>query len=346
MPEMLTIKGLNVGMQGVRSDEDLTFFRQMGVEYVDASPPLESSFGELGLEKEGYWNADALARWREHVESFGLKLGSMHLPPLSGLDIEKQRWPNIMLGTPERDRDIEKVCQCIEAAAKVGIPRLMYVLTIIPPVRSPGRTTGRGGITYSHFDYDKMKDAPLHPAGPVNAEQAWERIEYFIKRVIPVAEEYKVKMGLHPNDVSVPPDAPYRGITFVLSSIDGMKRFIDLHPSPYHGFLFCQGTVSEFCTNPEQVYEAIRYFGSRKRIFFVHFRNIRGGLLKFEETFPDEGDIDMAKAMRIYKEVGYDGVLVPDHVPHSDLDTPRGNRGFAFCLGYMKALLQAVESES
>jgi len=164
--------------------------------------------------------------------------------------------------------------------------------------------------------------------------------------VIPVAEEYKVKMACHPDDVSVPPGASYQGIVPVLSNIDGLKRFIDLHPSRYHGLLFCQGCVSEFSTNPEQVYDAIRYFGSRKKIFWVHFRNLRGGLLKFEEVFPDEGDIDMAKAMRIYKEVGYDGVLVPDHVPGSDLDTPWGHRARAFCIGYIKSLIQAVESEN
>jgi len=99
------------------------------------------------------------------------------------------------------------------------------------------------------------------------------------------------------------------------------------------------------CTSPEQVYDAIRYFGSRKRIFWVHFRNIRGGFLKFDEVFPDEGDIDMIRALRAYKEVGYDGALIPDHVPQSDLDTPHGHRARAFCFGYIKAAIQAVESE-
>ena len=345
MQEMLTIKGMHVGEQFIHSDEDLAFCRQLGVEYVDASPPLRPSSRGLSLEEEGYWNADALGRFREHVESFGLKLAAMHLPLLS-MDIEEQRWPSIMLGTSKRDRDIEQVCKCIEAAGKAGIPLLLYNLTVLPVLRDPERASGRGGITYSCSDYDKVKDEPLHPAGPISAEQAWERIEYFIRRVIPVAEKYKVKMGCHPNDISVPPSTTYRGIAPVLGSTDGLKRFIDLHPSPHHGLLFCQGCVSEFSTNPEQVYEAIRYFGSRKKIFWVHFRNIRGGFLKFEETFPDEGDIDMAKAMRIYKEVGYDGVLIPDHVPHSDLDTPWGHRARAFCVGYIKALIQAVKSES
>ena len=346
MQEMLTIKGLHVGEQLIHSDKDLTFCRQMGIEYVNASPLLRPDLRELGLEEEGYWNADALARFREHIESFGLKLAAIHLPLWGHLDIEKQRWPNIMLGTSERDRDIEQVCKCIEAVGKAGVPLLMYNLTILGQPRSPGRTNGRGGITYSYFDYDKMKDEPLHPAGPISAEQAWERIEYFIKCVIPVAEEWKVKMACHPGSVSVPPGTTYRGIAPVLNNIDGLKRFIDLHPSPYHGLNFCQGCISECSTDPKQVYEAIRYFGSRKKIFWVHFRNIHGGLLKFEETLPDKGDIDMLRAMRTYKEVGYDGVFVPDHVPQSTLDSRWGHRARAFCHGYIKALIQAVESES
>ena len=329
---------MHVGSQVPYMDEVFTFLRQMGVEYIDTSP----AHG-LGLEEDGCWHADALMRVREHVESFGLKLAAMHLPLSSG-GMEAQGWPSIMLGRPERDREIEKVCKSIEAASRAGVPLLLYNLAILPVVRS-GRTPGRGGVTYSHFDYEKVKNDPPLPTGPVNADMFWERIEYFIQRVIPVAEEFKVRMGCHQHDPGMPPGIGYRGIDRVLGSIAGVKRFIALHPSPFHGLNFCQGTISEMCTSPEQVYDAIRYFGSRKRIFWVHFRNIRGGFLKFDEVFPDEGDIDMVKAMRTYKEVGYDGVLVPDHVPDFPADRPYPYRAFAFGLGYIKALIQAVESE-
>ncbi len=361
MHEMLTIKGMHVGEQNFHAtDEDLVFCGQLGVEYIGATPPGKLAEGEdacwylqplgndLGfpfsrgqsgqdLEGEGYWNLDLLLRFRERIESFGLKWAMSGLP----------RWPSIGLGTSERDRDIEKVCKCIEIAAKAGIPILGCGVGMgLGVVRSPGWVSGRGAIMQRHFDYEEIKNEPLHPAGPISAEQAWERIEYFIKRVVPVAEEYKVKLAWHPNDVPVPPGTPYRGIAPVLNNIDGLKHLIDLHPSPYHGLLFCQGCVSEFSTEPEQVYEAIRYFGSRKKIFWVHFRNIRGGLLKFAEAFPDDGDIDMVKALRIYKEVGYNGVLVPDHVPLSAVDTRWGHRAHAFCIGYIKALIQAVELEN
>ena len=331
---------MHVGSQEAYSDENLKFVRQMGVEYVDTCP----SRG-LGLEEDGFWHVDALQQVREHVESFGLKLAAMHLPLTSG-GIENQVWPNIMLGTPDRDRDIEKVCRSIEAAAKAGIPLLLYNLAILPVIRTKYRTTGRGGVTYSHFDYEELAHDPPHPLAPVTADMAWERIEYFISKVIPVADEYGVKMGCHQHDPGMPTGVGYRGIERVLGSIEGVKRFISLHDSPYHGLNFCQGTISEMCTSPEQVYDAIRYFGSRKKIFWVHFRNIRGGFLKFDEVFPDEGDIDMSKALRTYKEVGYDGVLVPDHIPHLDLETRNDYQARAFCLGYIKGLLQAIESES
>ena len=89
------------------------------------------------------------------------------------------------------------------------------------------------------------------------------------------------------------------------------------------------------------VVEATRRIGGRGRIYMVHFRNIKGGFGDFSERFPDEGDVDMAAALRAYRKVGYQGILCPDHVPVSDLD-PARERFFAFSLGYTKGLLQAA----
>ena len=159
MPEMLTIKGMHLGMQNVGSDEDLTFSRQMGLEYVDASPLWRQTLRGLGLDA-GHWNADALVRFREHVESFGLKLAALHLYPGDIKDTEEVRGPSIIFKTSsKRDRDIKRICQCIEAAGKAGIPILNYWLSALEWGRSPGWTTGRGGIRYkntviTHFFVD------------------------------------------------------------------------------------------------------------------------------------------------------------------------------------------------
>jgi mannonate dehydratase len=123
-----------------------------------------------------------------------------------------------------------------------------------------------------------------------------------------------------------------------------LKRFIAINPSPYHGLNFCQGTVSEMLPDPAtQIFDVIRYFGTRKKIFNVHFRNIQGRFLNFQETFPDCGDVDMVQAIRVYKEVGYDGMLMPDHVPIIEGDTG-GRQAFAFAFGYIRGLMQSANA--
>ncbi len=322
-----------LGDQVPYDDDYLDYARQLGVTHIDLF-----SAPNLGIERDGYWNTEALLKAREFVEKHNLILAAMHLP-LTSAGIDKQVWPNIMLGTPERDHDIDKVARTIEAAGKAGIPLLLYNLALLSVLRT-GTASGRGGTVYSRFDYHEL--APTDPLVPADctAEVLWERIAYFIERIIPVAESCGVRLGCHQHDPGLMPGMTYRGVTRVLGSIEGMRRFIGLSSSPYHGLNFCQGTVAEMCTNPEQLYAAIREFGSQKRIFWVHFRNIRGGLGSFDEVFPDEGTIDMQRAFSTYREVGYDGVLVPDHMPHIQGDTPQCHRARAYCFGYIRALIE------
>ena len=159
-------------------------------------------------------------------------------------------------------------------------PRLKYNLTLLGVVRTEP-TIGRGGCKCSTFVYAKARqDPPLTRAGVVNADAFWERIDYFLSHVVPVANEYKVRIACHPQDPGMPPQG-YRGVDRVLGTIDGLKRFISMHESTYHGLNFCQGTVSEDLFHPnDELPDVIRYFGSRKKIFNVHFRNIRGGRIR------------------------------------------------------------------
>lgn len=329
---------MKVGTQHDSSDDVLTILAALGVNSICSRLP-SARFDEQ-------WSADGLTRLRERVERFGITLDMVPLP-MSSNPIARAENPNILLGkSPERDRELDDICQMIRNAAKAGIPALKYNLTFLGVPRTES-TPGRGGARYSTFVYDQAKqDPPLTEAGVVGDEVYWERITYFLNRVIPVAEEYKVRMSCHPQDPGMPRGKGFRGVETVLGSVDGLKRFITISPSPYHGLNFCQGTVSEMLAKPgEEIYDVIRYFGSRKKIFNVHFRNIRGGFLHFQETFIDDGDVDMLKAMRVYKEVGFDGMMMPDHVPSIDGDA-RGAQAFAFTFGYIKALIAAVSAEA
>ena len=328
---------MKVGTQQGSSDEILRLCAAFGVNHICSSLPSRR------LDES--WSVESLSRLRERVERHGIKLDMAPLP-LSSAYITRAELPNIMLGkSPERDREIDQVCQMIRNAARAGIPCLKYNMSILGVVRTE-RTPGRGGASYSTFVYDQARqDPPLTEAGPVSAEQKWERITYFLKRAIPVAEEHKVRMACHPHDPGMPRDKGFRGVHRVLGNVEGLKRFLEIVPSKFHGLNFCQGTVSEMLENPgKEIFDVIRYFGSRGKIFNVHFRNIRGRFLNFQETFIDDGDVDMLQAMRVYKEIGYDGMLMPDHVPQIPGD-PNGYQAFAYTFGYIKALIRAVEAE-
>jgi mannonate dehydratase len=205
---------------------------------------------------------------------------------------------------------------------------------------------GRGGARLSSFEYDKL-DQSLgeFEGGAADEDEMWARIDHWLQNIMPVAEEYKIQMACHPSDPGIGYGTTYRGVARVLGMVDGFKKFVDLYDSPYNGLNFCLGCMSESLENPsEDAYDVIRYFGERKKIFNVHFRNIKGGLRNFVEVFPDEGDVDMLKALRTFKEVGYEYMIMPDHVP--GISGPEaGQVGFAYTYGYIHALLQAVNEE-
>jgi mannonate dehydratase len=328
---------MKVGTQHGHTDAILRQCAAFGVNNICSGLPSEKM--------DDAWTVDGLSKLRDTVASHGITLDMVPLP-MSSSEISRAEMPAIYLGkSPERDRNIDDICQMIRNCARAGIFQVKYNFTIIGIPRS-GTAPGRGNARYSEFIYANAKqDPPLTIAGRVDADTYWERITYFLERVVPVAEEYKVRMGCHPQDPGVPKGSGWRGVDAVLGSPDGLKKFVSIKESPYHGLNFCQGTVSEQLEKPgEQIFDVIRYFGTRKKIFSVHFRNIEGGFLNFRETFIDNGSVDMLKAMRVYKEVGYDGMMMPDHVPR--VEGVDSLQGFAYAFGYIKALIAAVSAET
>ena len=174
----------------------------------------------------------------------------------------------------------------------------------------------------------------------VTEEQLWENLQYFLERVVPVAEEANVKLAMHPDD---PPLSPIRGVGRIMRSIENYQRLIDLVPSPVNGIALCQGN---FTLMTDDLPGVIRHFGEQDKIFFVHFRDVRGTPEKFVETFHDDGKTDMLACMRAYRDIGFEGVLRPDHVPTmegDDNDRPGySSIGRLFAIGYIKGLREAV----
>src|SRR4029453_1935764 len=198
---------MKVGHQHYSSNEILTLLAAFGVNNICSDLPSRK-FDES-------WSVEGLTKLRERVESFGIKLEMVPLP-LSSAYIARAENPNIMLGkSPERDREIDDICQMIRNTARAGIPALKYNLTLLGVVRTES-TPGRGGTRYSTFVYDQAKqDPPLTEAGVVGADAYWERITYFFNRVIPVAEEHKVRMACHPQDPGMPRGKGFRGVETV-----------------------------------------------------------------------------------------------------------------------------------
>jgi mannonate dehydratase len=317
------------------NDTHLKYLARYGVRNICGYPEI----GEGRL----YATVDELSRMRELAEKNGIAIDCVAPPFLESSHIDKEKHPAIMLAqSPERDRDIESMQTLIKNCAQVGLPSIKYNMSILGVVRT-GRSPGRGDATYSTWKLAQAHpEPPLTRAGHVDADMFWERITYFLDRVIPVANEYKIRMACHPHDPGMPPEG-YQGVVRVLGTVDGLKKFISIRESPYHGLNFCQGTVSEMLEDPgTQIYDVIRYFGSREKIFNVHFRNIRGHRDDFVEVYPDEGDINFVKVIQLYKELGYPYMLMPDHVPVAP-DDAHGLQSFAFCYGYIRALIQSVD---
>jgi mannonate dehydratase len=323
-----------------RNISDLEVWSQLGVNNICADPFEEDKNGNYKAINPHEWTIEILEKHIELLNEKGLTLDMVQIP-LSSTPLEKSQSPNIMLGkSPERDREIESIQNILSLCSKVGIPAVKYNMNIIGIPRSE-QEKGRGGSLNSTFRWEKMdKNAEPGIAGLLDVDTNWERIDYFLNKIVPVAQELKVRLACHPHDPYTPDG--YKGVTRVLGTVDGLKKFINMHESPYHGLNFCQGTVTEMLDDPgKEIFDVIRYFGERKKIFNVHFRNILGKKLDFMEVFPDEGSIDMIEALKTYKEVGYEYMLMPDHVPTISGPNDKGV-AFAYCYGYIAAGLQSI----
>ena len=327
---------MHVGTQQFNtSDKDLEYLARHGV--------FNKNENFITFHRAYGWDVKELKEKKKKCAQFGIDMEMVAIP-LAHLNVNGGGVPNFMLGNYEEgDKEIELVCNMIKQAAEAEIPAIKYYLCALENQRTESKPPGRGGSQYSTWNLEEADSTTPRYDEPVTAEMNWARITYFLERVIPVATEYKIRMACHPCDPWLPPG--YKGVDRVMGGFDGFKRFIEICPSPYHGVNLCLGCMAESVLDPRnEVPEIIRYFGSRKKIFLCHFRNIIGARNKFQEVWPDEGVMNMRWNMKALKEVEYPHMVVPDHAPgHKDPES--GRQAFAYEFGYIKAMMQAVMDE-
>lgn len=286
------------------------------------------------------WQESDLRALSDKLKTGGLALGNLMI---SG-------FPKTLYGKPGRDEEIEKVRHSIRAAGKVGLPVIEYNFYAHRLVEGYYSETGRGGAGLTAFDYGRAKDLPPIPEeGAHQLEEMWSNITYFLKAVVPVAEQSGVRLALHPND---PPAPLSRGSQQIIGTVDGWKRLIEIVPSPSNGITFDCGVTSEIGQDPAEV---CRYFGSRDVINHVHYRNVRVDVPyeKYTEVFIDEGIVDMFGVMKELVRQKYTRLVYPEHARAIDYDRERpdfkpyypgggGYAALAYNVGFTRAMLQAA----
>ena len=270
---------------------------------------------------------------KQRVEDAGLRLSVIegYVP----MDL-------VVHGMPGSGSQLDQFCQFVENMGALGIPILCYNFMMSGDMlRTSFTARDRGGALVSAFDASLFAKAPPDPFAPVASEELWDRLTSFLERVVPVAERAGVKLAMHPDD---PPISSLRGVSRIMSSAAAFERLVGIVPSEANGICFCQGCFSEM---GEDIPTAIHVLG--KHIHYAHFRDVQGCMPKFQETFHDCGQTNMAEAMRAYRDIGFRGPMRPDHVPLLEGEEGEASGysllGRLFAVGYMRGLMQAVLSE-
>lgn len=338
MPQQMRVA---LGQYYSATDEYLTFAKQLGVggvqfNMIPKTPDLPDD--------KGFWELADLQRLKQKVNDYDLDLEAIE-------NVPRHFYSHAMLGLEKRDQQIENYQRLVRNMGEAGIPILG--INWMPNLvwRTPTKI-GRGGVKVTAFDMDEVHagnvitgiiDVPEAEGQKFTEAEMFDNYVYFMERVIPVAEESGVKIALHPDD---PPVPHLGGIGRVFYKFDNFKKALDAVPSPNHGLDFCMGCFSEMVyadgDNNDGVLSAIRYFGERGKIFYVHFRDVQGCVPSFQECFPGEGNVDVVSAIQTLKQVGFDGFIIDDHVPEMIEDSEWRHRGHAYATGYIMALVEAV----
>ena len=326
-------------------EDDILFAKQLGASGITVNRPdfddptwikfLGNYYRYNQIEgSSNRWELFDLVNLKGMIEQRGLRLEALENTPL-------RFYNKALLGLPGRDEQIENYQETIRNVGRAGIRILGYHWMTSLVWRTARFQLDRGGALVTAFDADSVADGPPTHGEVIDADRVWANYSYFIKAVLPVAEEAGVTLALHPDD---PPVPMLGGVARVIHGIDGYTRALEIGNSPNHKINFCVGTFAE--KSLDEMYEAVRHFGSMGKIAYVHLRNVRGMLPKFSEAFIDDGDIDVERVLATLVDVGFDSFILDDHVPKIAGDTQWGHRAHAHATGYIAGLLHAVKKNA
>jgi mannonate dehydratase len=310
-----------------KNDDDLRFFKQIGVDYVDI---------ELGLipgyEEHGVFSKAAFHEFVNRLDAVGLKIERANsLGPF---------YLNAQMNRPEGQKEIDNVKRTAEIVAAYEIPvfgiqACQASLHVDNSRGGWGRQQGRGGYGYPSFDIERAKAKAPKPKYKTTAADLWKGLVNIYKQTMPLVEGSKTVIAMHGND---PPLYDYLGNPQIICRFADFDRLFEEVPSEHNGVTFCVGTRYE---SGEDILEGIRRFGKQNKLFHVHFRNVRGTLPNggYSEVFVDDGDMNMGEVLRTLDEVGYSGVIDYDHPMRITGDEPLPKQYIAFAVGYMRGLL-------
>lgn len=312
------------------TDEDLQFAQQLGVEYVN----IPTSGANATLEN--------FIKLKQRAEAAGLKVWNIGNSNVHNME-------EVTLNLPGRDQKIAEYKAFLRNLAQAGIFYTTYA-HMGNGIWSSARETTRGGATARAFDMSKdpqgnwggkVFKGPLSHGRKYSQEELWENYTHFIKQVVPVAEELGMRIGIHPDD---PPVPELGGVPrCIFGNFDGYVKALEIANSRNIGVCLCAGTWMEGGGHMgRDVFEAAREFAKMDKLWKIHFRNVSGPIPRFVETFVDNGYTDMLKLMKTLYEADFRGALIADHVP-AMVGGPR--TGWAYSIGYIKALLAAVSAD-
>ena len=310
-----------------------------------ANQPIGDNSGWGVNDETGLWTLEMLRSIKSQINKHGLKLEAIE-------NFNPSLWHDILLDGPKKEEQMELVKEQIRIVGKAGIPVFGYNFslagvcsrTIGKYARGYAESVGMDGSVDEtpipngmvwNMVYDQNATPGIVPK--ISHDELWNRLQYFLDNIIPVAEKAGVKMAAHPDD----PPMPYVRNTPRLVYQPGMyQRLIDMKKSPNNGLEFCLGTVAEMTEG--DVHQFMDIYSKQNKIQYIHFRNIVGKVPNYKEVFVDEGDVNMLEVLRILKRNNYQGILIPDHTPQMDCEGA-WYAGMAYTMGYMKAAMQLID---